>query len=306
MDGATLLRELEQALNESSTSAWVNDQLSYTYLYEAAVELNARMAFLTSSQDITTTASTSEYNLNPDFLGLYMRDSEREYFLRYYDGSAYSSIYHRRYEDIFFDNNTTTQSIPDCFSIKPATTAVSNVTGLATINGTVSNGEAILTDTTPSTQFSTIASGDLVHNTTSDYHGIVIAKTSSTALVTAIFNTTGTAQSWTAGDAYVVVPQGRFGLIVDPPNSTASHTITVPYIKKPDPVFAPYRSYPFPIECKRDLVEYAASRYKYRDRDPNFGDAFFKYFARTSGITSYGVKRSLNRGTFTMHMRKPQ
>jgi hypothetical protein len=143
----------------------------------------------------------------------------------------------------------------------------------------------------------------LVHNTTSDYHGVVIAKTSNTALVTAAFDEDGTAHAWAASDAYVIVPQGRFALIVDPPTLTAGETITVEHIKKPTPVYSPYRSYPFPTNCASEMVSYAAFRYKYRDREPSFGDKFAGWFDRSLRQTGRTVRGALNRGGFSMNMK---
>lgn len=308
MDGYTLLYELREALNESSTGSWLNNHLGFTFLYEAACEINARHAFLTGSQTVTTVASTSEYHLDPAFMGLYMRDPDGNYFTKYYDTSNYTFINHESYERIYYDNQTTDVSIPDRFSIKPQTTAVSNVTGTASAIGTVSSttGEATLTDTSSATKFANVEAGDLVHNTTTDYHGIVIAVTSDTALVTAIFNSTGTAQSWASSDAYVIVPQGRFSLILDPPSLTAGHSVYVPYIKKPTPVYGYYRSYPFPVECKRDLISYAAARYKLRDRDEQSASTHLKMYERNLGITGGITKASMNRGGFKVNFKKGQ
>lgn len=304
MDGYTLLDDLRETLGEATTGSWLNNHVGYTHLYNASCEINVRNAFHTSSQPITTVASTSEYALNPDFMGLYLKDPEGRIYVKYYDGSNYTFINHAAYETIYYDNQTGSVSIPDRFTIKPKTTAVANVTGTASANGVATNGEATLTDTSSATKFSTIAAGDLVHNTTQGYHGIVIYKTSDTALVTAIFDSTGTAQSWTSADAYIIVPQGRFSLIVDPPSSTAAHTITVPYIKKPDPVFSPYRSYPFPMECKRDLVEYAAAQYRLRDRDEQSAGTHLKMYERNLGMTGGTTAKSLNRGGFTMQLKR--
>ena len=303
MDGWTLLFDLREALHERSDSDWLNDQISYTYLYEAAAELNSRIASITSTQSITTIAETSEYRLNPDFMGLYLRDGENRFYVKLNDGTNDFFITHKSYEDVIYDNLTTSQTIPDWFTIKAATTQLSNVTGTASADGTVSSGEATLTDTSSSTKFSNISAGDWVHNTTSGYHGIVLEKTSGTVLATAIFDSVGTASSWTASDSYVVVPQPRYSIVFEPPTSTAAYTVTVFYLKKPDPVFAPYRSYKFPVETKRELVQYAAGRYKYRDRDLQTGNAMFQFSDRSAMVTSGIVKVSTNRGGFKMNLK---
>jgi hypothetical protein len=303
LDGWTLLEDLQEQLNEPSSGTFLNDRVSYGYFYDAARQINSRLAIVTSTQSITTVADTYEYNLNPDFMGLYMRDSNGEYFVKYTDsGSSDYFVTHQPYDELYYNRTSTSGPIPYHFSVSNAT-AVSNVTGTASAAGTVSNGEATLTDTSSSTKFSTISAGDIVHNTTQDYHGIVIAKTSDTALVTAIFNSSGTGQSWTSSDASIIIPQGRFKLIIDPPSYTASETITVPYVQKPTPVFSYYRAYNFPESCHEAIIEYAAFKYKYRDRDHSFGDKFFAWFdkeVRTSGAV---IRKAENRGGFKMSLK---
>jgi hypothetical protein len=303
MDGWTLLFELRESLNESSSSTYLNDQVSYGHLYSAAQKINLATAAITSSQTITTTATTSEYGLNPDYMGLYLMDLNKELFVKYNDLIDDYFVTFQPYEEVYYQNNSDDKSIPDRFTIKDVTTAVANVTGNASAGGALVNGEATLTDASIATKFATIAAGDLVHNTTSAYHGIVISKTSSTALVTAMFDENGDAKAWDLADAYIVVPQGRFALVVDPPSLTSLHTITVPYIKKPSPVFSPYRSYSFPLECKDAMVEYAAFKYKYRDREPSFGDKFYQWFDKEVKDISKQTRHSLNRGGFTMNMK---
>ena len=303
MDGYNLLFDLREALHERSDSDWLNDQSSYTYLYEAAKELNSRIAAITSYQEITTIAETAEYQLNPDFMGLYLQDSRNEYYVKLYDGTSYYFINHKQYEDVIYDDRTTSQTIPDYFTIKPATTQLSNIIGTASAAGTTSNGEATLTDTSSSTKFSNAAAGDLIHNTTDTSHGIVLAKTSATVLVTAIFDSSGSAASWELSDAYVLVPQPRHSIVFEPLTSTAAYTVTVYYIQKPLPVFAPYRSYKFPTECKREMVQYAVARYKYRESDHKSGNDLFGLANRNTRITGSIVNKANNRGGFTMNLR---
>jgi hypothetical protein len=88
----------------------------------------------------------------------------------------------------------------------------------------------------------------------------------------------GTDNYFASSDAYIINAQGRFKLTLDPPPLTSGHTITVYYIQRPNPVYSPYRSYRIPIGYKDPLVMYAAWKYKYRDREPNYGDALYKYW----------------------------
>ena len=76
----------------------------------------------------------------------------------------------------------------------------------------------------------------------------------------------------------MVVPQGRKQIVLDPPPSNSSNTLTVPYFSRPAPVYSPYGTYRFEAAAEMPIVQYAAYLYKYRDRDPATGDAFYKHF----------------------------
>ena len=71
-DGKDLLRRLRNLLNEDSDSGWLDEQTSYDFLYDAAIEFVDKTGCVRSSQEITTVAEEDEYNINPDFLRLYL------------------------------------------------------------------------------------------------------------------------------------------------------------------------------------------------------------------------------------------
>lgn len=301
MDGKTLLRLLRESLSEESGSAWLDDNLSYDYLYEAAQELALRTRLITKQQTITTVADQANYALNGDFLSLYMkRDSDEDYFLKFYDGSNYSWLTWKDYEDIYYDNNTTSVAIPDHFCIKDKSSLPTQVTGTATSAGAASGGECTLTDT--AADFSDVDHGDWVHNTTDGSVGIVLSKTSSTVLVTALFG--GTDDDWSSSDAYVIQPMHRMEVYLDPPPSTASYYLYVPYIQRPEPVYSDYGVYRFPTQYLRHLVDYASAKYKYRDREADFAKEFLSRWEIGAVKTASRSRRMLNRGrTVKVNMR---
>lgn len=281
MDGYTLLRELRTLLGEPSGGSFLDDRTSYDCLYEAAKELCQRTRALTSAQTITTVAEQTTYNLNPDFLSLYLTDDENDFIVKYNDGSSNTFLRHRAYDAIVIGDNATSQSVPDNFTLIDAS-GLSQIAGDTTNYGYSTNGEAILTDS--SADFSNVAAGDYVHNLTDGSHGVVISKTSSTVLICALFE--GANNYWDFGDSYIITFNGRFALLLDPPPSTAGHTVTVQYIQMPTPVYSLYRSYRFAPDYKEALTYYAAFKYKYKDRDPDFGDRLWKHFdARVRGIS---------------------
>lgn len=299
MDGWTLLRGLREKLNESSDSTFLDTRTSYDCLYEAAKELTYRTRALTATQSITTVADTTTYNLNPDYMGLWMQDDYNRFFVKYNDGTSDTFLRHKDYDAIYLANNTTSQSIPNKFTVTDKS-SIASLSGTTTSAGTASNGEATLTDT--SADFTDVAVGDYVHNTTDGSHGVIVSKTSNTVLVCALFD--GTNDDWTSGDSYIITFNGRFSLILDPPPSTSSHTVTVPYIQMPEPVYSPYRSYRFAPDYKEALLYYAAFKYKYRDSEPNFGDAFFKHYDMRVRAATRNVRGAVKKGGFRVNMVK--
>lgn len=284
VDGKSLLRSLRELMNESSTSGFMDDRTSYEYLWYAAIEFTNRTHCLRNTQSITTVADQAGYTLNANFLKLYLKDSYGKFYLKYNDGSNDEFILFKEYEDIIYENNTTSVSIPTNFTIIDDSTKDTQISSTTTSAGAASGGQCTLTDT--GSDFSDVSAGDIVHNTTDGSDGVVLSKTSTTALVTALFD--GTNNDWTLGDAYMIQPQARLKLQFDPPPSTASHTATVYYIERPAPVFSSYGIYRIQPQYSQALVSYAMFLYKYRDSEPNFGDRLYTLFdlkTRMSGNT---------------------
>ena len=275
MDGRSLTNGLAALINETvSSSSFLDSRSSYDFLYEAACEFVRRTRVLTGSQAITTVADQENYDLNADFLCLYLRNNQNQYIVKYNDGSFDAFLPFRDYEAILYANQTTSVPYPSTFSIIDTPTLTDRIAGSATSDGASSNGECTLTDA--AAPFAAVKVGADVHNTTDGSDGVVIGVTSTSAIVTALFG--GTDNDWDSSDAYVIVPQGKKQLILDPPPSVSGYTATIQYVQKPAPVYSPYVAYRFDRQYEPALVKYAAWLYKYRDSEPNFGDAFYKYW----------------------------
>jgi hypothetical protein len=301
MDGATLLRELRMILQETSDTSWMDKKSSYDYLYEAAVSTAERTNLLTGTQTITTVSSQVAYNLNPDFLKIQLTDNEERPFIKFNDGSDDYFIYQSSYDSIISGDNDDDVEIPSCFAITDAGDQT-RLTGTCTSTGTLSNEESNLI--VSGAPFSGAAVGDIVHNTTDGSSGYVVATSSTTTVTTSLFG--GTNNYWTSGDAYILNPQSRFKLVLDPPPADSGNSITVYYIKRPNPVYSPYRAYSFPVNFKGALVKYAAWLYKYRDREPNYGDAFFKFWDSQTRLYGRTINKALGgpRRGFRVIMKK--
>ena len=299
MDGKDSLRKLREILNEATDSGFIDTRTSYDYINEAAYEFIRRTKFLRASAAITTVAGQAEYDLPADFMELYLTDSQNIPFISINNGSTDQQSFWRDYRDVVFENNTTPAEIPGFFTILNNSVLDSRLSGATTSAGASSAGEAVLTDT--AADFTTANVGDIVHNVTDGSDGVILSKTSITVLNTALFG--GTNNDWTAGDSYVIQPQGRLQLVFDPPTSIANYTVTVHYIERPAPVYSDYGMFRIPSQYMDSLIKYAAWLYKYRDREPNYGDAFYVHFDRQVRTQAATVNGTLRRNDVSVNFK---
>ena len=300
MDGQRALYELRQLLQEDSGSGFLDDFSSYGWLNEAASEIAWDSKSTRTTQTITTSAAQASYDLNPDYLGLYLQNRSKNYYIQYNDGTNNTFINWKPYEEIVYgDRGQESASIPNHFTVIDNPTMPSQITGKATSAGAASGGSSTLTSTTG--DFSNAYMHDTVHNTTDGSMGVVISKTSSTVITTALFG--GTDDDWTSSDSYVIQPQPRFQLVFDPKPSTASHTVTVSYIQRPPPVFHSYGVFRLPQVVVPSIVKRAAWMYKYRDREPDYGD---KWYAHSQACINRYLNQAdhmLRRKRFTVNLK---
>jgi len=297
MDGLDLKRRLRELMNEDSDSQWLDERTTFDFLFEAAIAFVDRTHCLKNTQEITTVADQTDYNLNPDFLKLYLKKDG--YLFIKYDNGYDTFIYWKDYERIIYENQTTSVTIPDSFTILDADLP-SQIAGTTTSAGASTGGKSVLTDT--AADFTTVEPGSVVHNTTDGSSGVVVSKTSTTVLNTSLFG--GTADDWSSSDAYIIQPQGRMKLVLDPPPSEAGDTVTVYYVQRPDPVYSDYDVYRFQNQYASALSKYAFWLYKYRDRDPNFGDAMYRYWESSIRKAGESLNQGLRPGLVKVNMRK--
>ena len=298
MDGITSLYSLKHLIEEDASSGFWDTYLGYQFLNEAAIDWTTRTKCIRSTQSITTTASTSAYDLNPDYLGLYLMDNSNRFFLKYYDGTNTSFINKCEYSDVVLANSDY-QNLPSRFTVIDKSTLPTRITGTASANGAASGGECTLT--VAASAFSDVYPGDNVHNTTDGSTGVVLSKTSNLVLVTALFD--GTNNDWSTSDAFVIQPQARKQMILDPPSLTAGHTITLYHVQKPAPVYSNYGMFRFDAEVSNALTKYAAWLYKYRDKDPNYGDKWFQHYENQIGVYNKTVNNTIKKTTFTFSLK---
>lgn len=275
MDGKDLLRRVQQILNEDDAGDWMDERTTYDFLYSAARQWVIETQCLTAEQTITTVEDQAGYTLDGDFLSLYMK-YDFEYFIKYYDASAgsYSFPIFRDYFEVYYENDTDSVDTPSYFTLHDDRTLDTLISDTADNAGAATGGKCTLTMDTE--VFADVTSGDIIHNTTDGSDGVVISVTSTKVLTCALFG--GTDNDFTENDQFYIQPRKRFKLMLNPPPSTAGDTITVPYVAKPDPVYSDYDVYKIPLDYPDVLCKYAAWLYKYRDDEPNFGDALYVYW----------------------------
>lgn len=284
MDGANLRRRVAELLNENeTTSNLLVKRSTYDFLYDAAKNWVIKTECLTAEQTITTVASQSDYVLNADYLGLFLKRNDR-FYAKYYDGSAYTFINFKPYTDVYYENQTTAISIPNYFTLLDYRSLYSQVTGAASANGASVGGKCLLTTATD--KFDNVSAGDSINNTTDGSAGIVISKTDAKNIYVALFG--GTANDISSADAFIIQPKGRMKLIFDPPPSTASHYCYVPYLQEPAPVYSDYDVYRINFDYTEAFANYAAWKYKYKDKSADFGDKF--YAAYLAEVEKYNTQ----------------
>lgn len=297
MDGKEVLEQLYDLVNESSTSSFISRKLAFAYVNEAAIEFVERTNCLRTTQSITTVADQQEYTLNADFLKLYLADDYNNKYIKYNDGTNTSLVFETDYTDIYSKTTTTSTAIPPGFSIIDDAQD-SRLTGTTTSDGASTYGESVLTDS--GADFSDVSAGDIVHNVTDGSDGYVI-EPGTTTLTTALFN--GTANDWTTSDAYVIQPQGRLKLVLENPSSTAGHTITVPYIQRPKPVYSDYGAFRFQPQQLAAIIKYAAWLIKYKDSDQNMANAWYVAWDKQIRAKASELNNTFLRKGFTLNLK---
>jgi hypothetical protein len=280
MDGKTITNRTLQLINEVSTSAMVNSRLTYDFINDAAKDWVIKTECLTAEDTLTTVASQTEYVLKADYLGLYLKQAN-QFYVKYYDGSNYTFIYFKEYADIYYENDTTDIDIPSDFTIRDYGSLYSQVTGTASADGAATGGRCLLTTATD--KFTNVSAGEQIHNTTDGSDGVVLSVTDTKNIYVALFG--GTANDISAADAFIIQPRGRLMLVLNPPPDDAGDYVYVPYLQSPAPVYHDYGVFRINFDYTEAFANYAAWRYKYKDKAFDYGDKF--YAAYLAEINKY-------------------
>lgn len=304
-DGREMTRKLRFDLQESDNSAFWNLYMGYRDINEAANNYVMKTNSIRSTQSITTVADQAEYTLSPDHLNIYVQEDGKRY-IKYNNGSTNFFPEFIDHEEIVHRSSSASTAIPSQFTVIDHPAAGSIITGTTTSAGAVTRGECTLTDSGGG--LSSASVGDMVHNETdvdsnsNGSYGIVIAVTSDTALLVALFG--GADADWTSGDSYIVVPQGRLQLILDPPPTTSGHTITVYYNARPTPVFSPFRTFRIQSQFIPEILRDAKALYEFRGGDYQIGGADKQLAQAGTLVVNQNYGKTFNRKGFDVNLRR--
>jgi len=300
MDGKNLLRLVEKLMNEPAhaSSQLLDERTTYDFFYEAAKQWVIETKCLTAEQEITTVADQAAYTLNGDFLQLYLKHDD-EFYIKLYDTSSYYFLTFKSYEDVYYDNDTTSTAIPSYFTLTDDRTLDTIISDTADNAADDIGGKTVLTMNTD--VFTDVSPGDIIHNTTDASDGPVVKWTSAKIIEICLFG--GTDNEIDSADAFIIQPRGRMKIQLDPPPSTAGYTLYVPYIQKPNPVYSDYDVYRIFIDYPDAAAQYVAWKYKYLDDEPNYGDAWYKYWRKC--MTEYAAlsARTMGKNTSRIYPR---
>lgn len=301
-----MLYSLNQSLNEAGVSAFVDKYTSYEYLWDGATKFGERTNFLKAQQVITTTigtGATQAYNINADFLKLYLMDNTNNFILGYTPaGASIQFVQWRQYDDIIYRGQSTVSNpVPSWWTVLALPTELSPINSTVTSTGALTKGTSQLTDSTASF-LTSVAVGDRIHDYTDGSDGVILSITDNTHLTAALFN--GTNNFFTNGDSYSVQTQGIVQLIVNPACSVAGDAITLYYIQRPAPVFSDLGVYNFPAQHINAIISYATWRYKYRDREPVFADHLYQVFEAEIKRIAQMYKSSVNKRDMRFTLRR--
>jgi hypothetical protein len=97
---------------------------------------------------------------------------------------------------------------------------------------------------------------DLVHNVNDGSDGVVLSVTDDAHVVCALFD--GERNAWAENDSYVITPAANYQVYLDAPSDTSGHTLYMPYLCMPSPVYSDYNTWRFsPMSCRAICYEAA-------------------------------------------------
>ncbi len=214
--------------------------------------------------ELVSEAGRQNYALPPDFLDLYIQNHRGRFCIRYNDGENLSTPFCVTYEEIFLAALADAQESPDTFAISEIGPSgiPAAVSGTVTATTAASGGRSILTDTAKDFSTLGIFPRDTVRNAASGALGLVLEVIDAIHLAVAIFTADGAPAGWTSGDAYTIQSATKHALVLPAPSAVSGHTLTVPYICMPRPVYTDDGVWPLSSRSCEAIAAGAAALFK--------------------------------------------
>lgn len=231
MDGKSLLRYGTEALGGIAIA---DQRFFFDCLDEAATSFVRETKSLTAEAVLTTVANHQAYKLPPDFIALIAKDRAGKFIVRYTNTDSEESYITHVPFDTIFRFGTQDVGTPESFCLVQSAPE-SVLAGTATATGELYKGESILSDETE-TFTETVQVRDAIRNGSDGSDGFVTAVISDTQVRVVLFG--GTSNVFQSGDDYEILSAADTLLKLDKPSEVADETLTVPYLKKPSPVYS--------------------------------------------------------------------
>jgi hypothetical protein len=259
--GIDLRQQFLDALNQDQEDLVLVDLRRIYNALDMAAGLYVRETRgIRSEAVIATVAGQQAYDLPSDFKTpairqQYGRLRRKVAVAKYvYDGNT-AWVPMRSYEAVFRLNRTDNREVPGCFAVRSAAATKLALTGTATADGPLAAGEVTLTDAAADFTAS-VSPRDVVVNTARNSSGVVLEVTDGRNIQCAMFPEG--INSWRNGDGYRIQPEARPQVFLDAPSAVSGHTLTLPYIAQPAPVFADNRGWRLDdIACRAIAFEAA-------------------------------------------------
>jgi hypothetical protein len=252
MDGKTLYNYGVKAMGGIADE---DRKFFYDCLDAASLDFVRQTRILTAMAAITTVEGRQSYNLPAGFIEPYLKDRSGRFVAKYNDGTYDHWPRITSFEKIYRANYTDSKDVPGRFVVRDKPTGENPVTGMVTAAGTALAGRCTLEDDTAHLS-STVEARDTIHNINDGSDGVVLSVTDDTRLICALFD--GTDNDWSESDSYVITPGANYEVYLDAPSGIAGHTLHVPYLCMPSPVYSDYDTWRFsPMSCRAICYEAA-------------------------------------------------
>lgn len=259
MNGANTLQMLLDELELPAHRLLAHgEEKLFRALDEAACQFARLTGLLHGEVSLSTVAGQQAYDLPPDFIRPFLKNSRQRFTLRYTDlAGAVTWPVKVEYGPIF-QGSGEAQAVAESWAIVKKGVGSTQLAGVTTEAAVRDANGSALVDSTASF-VGAVQVRDAVRNETRGTRGLVLEVLSDTSVRCAMFPTGQ--GSWRQGDQYSLQPVAREQLLLAAPPLESGHTLLLPYVGLPAPVFSPSGFWVFSPEDLAAIVAEAAFLY---------------------------------------------